>query len=218
VVRVASTQARWNVGGLIRTFAAVADNHRRARQLSIIAAVAALHIAAVWVLLSATQPFAMRSLPQSLQLVFIAPTISAPERPARKWLPRSPRSLQPNPTPSTPVEPHPAPPGEVANPSHPPIDWAGELDRAVRDAAAAEASRKPLDFGFPQAPAGPSSKSPEFGWSYAPTHRVESMPGGGLLVNLNDNCVIVISPLPFFVCALGKKPANGDLFKHMHDP
>jgi hypothetical protein len=215
---VAPTQACWDGGGMIRTVAAVADNQRRARQLSIIAAVVALHIAAVWVRLSATQPMVMRSLPQSLQLVFIAPTISAPESPARKRPPRSPRSLQPNPTPSTPVEPHPAPPGVVANPNHPPIDWAGELDRAARDAAAAEASRKPLDFGFPHASTTPSSKTPEFGWSYAPTHRVESMPGGGLLINLNDNCVIVISPLPFFVCALGKKPANGDLFKHMHEP
>jgi len=196
----------------------VADNQRRARQLSIIAAVAALHIAAVWVLLSATQPIVMRLLPQSLQLVFIAPTIRAPESPSRKRPPRPPRSLQPNPGPSTPVEPHPTPQGDVAKPNHPPIDWAGELDRAVRDAAAAEASRKPLDFGFPQAFTAPSSKSPEFGWSYAPTHRVESMPGGGLLINLNDNCVIVISPLPFVVCALGKKTANGDLFKHMHDP
>jgi hypothetical protein len=196
----------------------VADNQRRARQLSIIAAVAALHIAAVWVLLSATQPLVMRSLPQSLQMVFIAPTISAPEGSARKQLPRSPRSLQPNPTPSIPVEPYPAPPGDVANPSHAPIDWAGELDRAARDAAAAEASRKPRDFGFSHATTAPSSKPPEFGWSYAPTHRVESLPGGGLLINVNDNCVIVLAPLPLFVCAPGKKPANGDLFKHMHDP
>jgi hypothetical protein len=47
---------------------------------------------------------------------------------------------------------------------------------------------------------------------------VESIPGGGLLVNLNDNCVIVFAPLPFFSCAPGKKPANGELFKHLHDP
>jgi hypothetical protein len=196
----------------------VADNQQRARQLSIIAAVAALHIAAVWVLLSANQPMVMRSLPQSLQWVFIAPTISAPEGPVRKRLPRSPRSLQPTPTPSTPVESFPALPGEVANSSHPPIDWAGELDRAARDFAAAESSRKPRDFGFPHASAAPSSGPPEFGWSYAPTHRVESLPGGGLLINVNDNCVILLAPLPFFVCAPGKKPANGELFKHMHDP
>jgi hypothetical protein len=197
----------------------VADNQRRARQLSIIAAVAALHIAAVWVLLATTLPVVMRSPPQGLQLVFVAPTISAPGSPARKQLPRSsPPFLKPQLTPSTPVESHPPPPGDAANPSHPPIDWAGELDRAARDFTASEASRKPRDFGFPHASTAPSSKPPEFGWSYAPTHRVQSMPGGGLLINLNDNCVIVIIPLPFFACAPGKKPANGDLFKHMHDP
>jgi len=47
---------------------------------------------------------------------------------------------------------------------------------------------------------------------------VESIPGGGLLVNVNDNCVLVFMPLPFFVCAPGAKPANGDLFEHLHDP
>jgi hypothetical protein len=46
---------------------------------------------------------------------------------------------------------------------------------------------------------------------------VESIPSGGLLVNVNDNCVIVFIPFPFFGCALGKRPANGDLFKHWHD-
>jgi hypothetical protein len=47
---------------------------------------------------------------------------------------------------------------------------------------------------------------------------VESIPGGGLLVHVNDNCVLVFIPLPFFACAPGKKPANEDLFKHLHDP
>jgi hypothetical protein len=77
---------------------------------------------------------------------------------------------------------------------------------------------QPRDFGFPHSATTPSSKPSEFGWSYAPTHRLQSLPGGGLLVNLNDNCVLVFAPLPFFACALGKKPANGDLFKHMNDP
>jgi hypothetical protein len=91
------------------------------------------------------------------------------------------------------------------------------LDRVARDSTAAETSRKPLNFGFPHASTTPSSKPPEFGWSYAATHRVESLPGGGLLVKLNDNCVLVFNPLPFFFCAPGKKPANGDLFKNIRD-
>ena len=47
---------------------------------------------------------------------------------------------------------------------------------------------------------------------------LEQNSGGGLLVNLNDNCVISFVPIPLFVCVPGKKPANGDLFKHMRDP
>jgi hypothetical protein len=38
-----------------------------------------------------------------------------------------------------------------------------------------------------------------------------------LLINLNDHCVFVLLPLPFFGCGIGSKPANGDLFEHMRD-
>jgi hypothetical protein len=196
----------------------VADNQRGARQLSIFGAVVALHIAVVWVLLATTQSVWMRSLSQSLQLVFVAPTMIAPESSIRQPVPRSQRSVRRNATPSSPVEPNPAAPSEDGNAIRPPIDWADELDRVVRDSTTAETSRKPLDFGFPHASTESPAKPPEFGWSYAPTHRVEPLPGGGLLINLNDNCVLVFTPLPFFACALGKKPVNGDLFKHMRDP
>jgi hypothetical protein len=97
-----------------------------------------------------------------------------------------------------------------------PVDWAGELERAARESVTPP-PLQPRDFGFPHASTTPSPKAPQFGWSYAPPHRVQSLPGGGLLVNLNDNCVLVFSPLPFFFCAPGKMPANGDLFKHMKD-
>ena len=196
----------------------MADNQRRAGQLSIFAAIVAFHIAVVWMLLAATRPVVMRSPSQNLQFVFIAPPVSPPRSSVRKAAPKSQRSVRRNATPSSRVEPNPAPPSEQDNSIHRPIDWAGELDRVARDSTAAETSRKPLNFGFPHASTAPSSKPPAFGWSYAPTHRVEPMPGGGLLVNLNDNCVIVFSPLPFFLCAPGKKPANEDLFKHMLDP
>jgi hypothetical protein len=131
---------------------------------------------------------------------------------------RSQRSTQPFSTYSTPVQPNAAPPSEVGAAVQPHIDWAAELDRARRNSAAAGQSVHPREFGFPHASTAPVSKDPEFGWSYAATHRVEPLPGGGLLVNLNDNCVLVFAPLPLFVCAPGKKPANGDLFKHMRDP
>jgi len=30
--------------------------------------------------------------------------------------------------------------------------------------------------------------------------------------------VLILFPLPFAGCGIGKKKANGDLFEHMHDP
>lgn len=102
-------------------------------------------------------------------------------------------------------------------PSLPPIDWEEELARAAKHAGTEHTGPEPKDFGFPHAGAAPSAKTEQFGWDYAPTHRVESIPGGGLLVNLNDNCVLVFVPFPFVLCQPGKKPANGELFKHLHD-
>jgi hypothetical protein len=47
---------------------------------------------------------------------------------------------------------------------------------------------------------------------------VESLPQGGLLVHVNDNCVLLLFPLPFVGCAIGKIKTNGNLFEHMRDP
>jgi hypothetical protein len=194
----------------------VAHNHQLPRQSSIFAVVVALHVAVLCMLLAATRPAAMRSPSPNLQLVFVAPTMIITKGPDKESLARSRPSTRPRARPS-PIKPNPATPSEAGPPIPPPIDWAAELDRVVGDSTAADTSRKPVDFGFPHASATPSSKPPEFGWSYAATHRVESLPRGGLLVNLNDNCVLVFNPLPFFFCARGKKPANGDLFQHMRD-
>jgi hypothetical protein len=62
-----------------------------------------------------------------------------------------------------------------------------------------------------------NAKRPEFGLDYAATHRVEGIAEGGLLVHLNDNCVLVLFPLPLAGCVNGKRKANEDLFEHMHD-
>jgi hypothetical protein len=59
---------------------------------------------------------------------------------------------------------------------------------------------------------------PQFGWSHAATHRVEEIPTGGLLINLNDRCFIAWVIFPFPLCKVGKMPARGDLFQHMKDP
>lgn len=109
-------------------------------------------------------------------------------------------------------------PDDENNAIHPSADWGSELTRAARDAVSEKLAQKPRDFGFPHPSSAPVDKPPQFGWDYAATHRIESIPGGGLAVNLNDNCELILFPLPFIGCAIGKKPANGDLFKHMRDP
>jgi hypothetical protein len=113
--------------------------------------------------------------------------------------------------------PHAVPQEDENNAIHPPTDWASELSRAARDAASEGSTQKPRDFAFPH-PSSTPTKAPEFGWDYVATHRVESIPEGGLLLHLNENCVLVLFPLPFVGCGIGRKEANGNLFEHMQDP
>ena len=82
-------------------------------------------------------------------------------------------------------------------------------DAAKRQANALTARFKPL--------APDRVRGPEFGWSVA-THRIAHLPGGGLAYNLNDHCQLVIFPMLFAGCSIGKIEANGDLFKYMHPP
>ena len=98
-----------------------------------------------------------------------------------------------------------------------PTDWAGELSRVAKDAVSETLLKRPQDFGFPDSSLAPTSKTPQFGWDYVATHRIEAIPEGGLLLHLNDNCVLIWFPLPFAGCGIGKKKANGDLFEHMQD-
>jgi hypothetical protein len=58
---------------------------------------------------------------------------------------------------------------------------------------------------------------PEFGWDRSHTHRVESLEDGGLLIHLNDRCVLVLMPFPLPFCGIGKIQARGDLLERMHD-
>jgi hypothetical protein len=105
------------------------------------------------------------------------------------------------------------------------VDWAKEAERAAahrieadeeadRRASALSPRRGPCG-GAPEAPAA----APSFGWDHAHTHRVEPIPDGGLVVNLNDRCAIVVK-FPFFMpgCKIGKIESRGDLFTHMNDP
>lgn len=99
--------------------------------------------------------------------------------------------------------------------SGPAIDWQQALQREVRTRDRAPPSGK-LEFGLPRRPA-PAAAAPQFGWDYASTHRVQQLPEGGLLININDRCAVVLYVLPIPVCRIGHIPVDGGLFDHLHD-
>jgi hypothetical protein len=193
---------------------------KHARRLWVIAVVAALHAGVCWVLLKATRPLKVRTATFSLELTYL----DMPERVARRAAPAAraqplvrqsvavPALNQPRPL----SPPSAEAPAEEGNAIHPPIDWASELNRTAREIASGASAPQPREFGAPHVAPTPS-KQPEFGWSRSRTHRLETGPGG-TAVHLGDHCVIAFTPLPFPVCRLGKKEANGDLFKHLRDP
>lgn len=114
-----------------------------------------------------------------------------------------------------PVAPRPISPTHAAKPApHAPVDWR----RAIQGEVQAEESvsrKKKIDFGFPQAPQGPHAPS-EFGWDYAPTHRIVALPHGGMIINFSERCFINLwYPIP--MCR-GKEPANGHLFDNLKGP
>jgi hypothetical protein len=193
------------------------ERRRRIQVTCTIALVLGLHLTVVWLILATSRVFSRRTESQSLEIVFIArPPTSSESNLSGPVLenatPRRPAAANPLPMPSA------APQADENNAIHPPTDWASELSRAARDAASDKLTQKPRDFGFPHPSSAPAARASQFGWDYAATHRVESISGGGLLLHLNENCVLVLIPLPFVGCGIGEKTANGDLFEHMHDP
>jgi len=102
------------------------------------------------------------------------------------------------------------------------IDWAREAELAAtrRLRADEEAARRATAFSARKGPSLAVAKPlpPKFGWSHAQTQRVESVPGVGTLINLNDRCAILITFMLIPICKLGKIDARGDLFEHMDDP
>jgi hypothetical protein len=188
---------------------------RRARLLCTIAVVLGLHVAVVWLLLATSHVFLIPAQSQNFEIVVIvqpAVSLQSNARGARapdSALHRS--AAKPLPKIRT------TPADDEKNAIHPPADWVGELRRSAAAAALNEFAQKPKDFGFPQSSRAPTETPPQFGWDHTATLRVESLPDGGLLVHLNDNCVLVLFPFPFAGCGIGKKKANGDLFEHMHE-
>ncbi len=121
------------------------------------------------------------------------------------------------PTDTRPTEPGAAP----ADTGPAAIDWAAEGAQAASRVARGEDQPGPRTFGMP--PASPMFASaphykPGLAWNHARTHRVEALPGGVTIFNLNDHCAVALLwVVPFFGCTLDKIPPRGDLLDHMRD-
>jgi hypothetical protein len=190
---------------------------RRAKFLCAIAVVLGFHGTVIWLLLAASRVLSFRTKSQSLEIVLIARPVVAPENSSiSRVLENATRRRQITAKPI--LTPSARPQDSENNAIHPTTDWATEMSRVVNDAVSKKLARRPRDFGFPHSPSAPASKTPQFEWDYVATHRIEAIPEGGLLLHLNDNCVLILFPLPFAGCGIGKRKANGDLFEHMRDP
>ena len=146
--------------------------------------------------------------PRPLEL---PPTIPRPlARGERAALPRRE-------APTPPSQPPPHESGSAA------IDWVAEgADAAARVARGGDASPRARRFGVP--PPSPMfaprpARRPGFAWNHARTHRVEVLPGGVTVFNINDHCAIALLWIvPAFGCVIGRILPRGDLFEHMRDP
>ncbi len=188
--------------------ATAAGDARAARRVTVAAVAVALQGAFYFLILHETVERAVPPGAPPLQVILLQTTVR--QRPLR--LPRQherPASSRPSPRrnavskggPQT-VEPAP----------HAPIDWQRGIRAEVREE---QSPPRKLDFGFPQAPQAPKAL-PEFGWDYAPTHRIVPLPHGGMIINFSERCFInVWYPIP--MCR-GKEPANGHLFDGLEGP
>jgi hypothetical protein len=159
------------------------------------------------------EPLTFLALPDHAQV----PATAASEAALPRKKPVAPRDTQ------LITIPTPAQPSAADNPPAP-IDWSNEAELAIKQQAELAKATPPRALDKHGAGAdfngGLSSDregNPEFGWDRSHTHRVESLEGGGLLIHINDRCVVVLMPFPFPFCGIGKIPVRGDLLDHMHD-
>jgi hypothetical protein len=194
------------------------EGPRRIRIACIVALVFALHLTALWGLLTNSRFILKPMDSQGFEIVLIPRSLDLQQQAAASETKRheSTQARLRRQPPSGGAPNQPAPAEEESNAIHGPIDWANELGQTAKDATADKSAQTPKDFGFPHRPSAPA-KAPQFEWDYAATHRVESIDGGGLLLHLDDRCVLVLFPLPLIGCGIGTKPANGELLKHMGD-
>jgi hypothetical protein len=184
----------------------------RERQRPLLFALALLIHVGLFQLLLTPRHAAPESAQPRTVLVFL-PDVSKPRGPQIEVALLAPSRL-PGASPPTSTAPQLIAPPEHETARVPPaIDWHRDAEEVAREhALAAEAGREPKDDQ------GEQKRQPEFGWSHSSVHRIEPMEGGGFIVWINDNCGVAIGALAMPFCMLGKRPARGDLFKHMDDP
>jgi hypothetical protein len=191
---------------------------RQTRLLLTLSMVLGVHLIVVWLLVSSAQ-LSLKRKSESLQLVWITrPALSETAPEGETTTQKARKTLQHNRIDRTAAVSSIAPPStDQDHAIHPAPDWTEELQIAAKDAIAKELAQKRHELDFAHAFPTQPRKPPQFAWNYAATHRIEAIPEGGMLVHLNDNCVLIIFPLPFIGCGIGKRPANGDLFEHRRD-
>ena len=171
------------------------------------------HLIVLWLLMSSHR-FSIKAGPGSLQLVWILrpPTseLAEPRNTPQRTAKTPPQRRSADAPASSTLIPD---TNEENNAIRPTPDWNAELQLAAKNALAKELEKKKHEADFTHLFPGQPTKPPRFAWNYAATHRVEALPQGGLVIHINDNCALLIFPLPFVACAIGKRPANGDLFK-----
>jgi hypothetical protein len=189
---------------------ALANTHRRSGRALAVAAVLLLHAAAV------LAPLVMHR--RASQTFGNEPTLIWLDLPAPVAAPSQADIRAPAPTASPQIVVR--PPDSVAIQTPEPesrIDWRAAAEIAANGITSLDGT-EPKSFGAPpRAPVEPRDRKP-FGWDRSRTNRVESMPSGGLVINLNDHCALVIAPILFGGCSLGKIEARGDLFDEMKAP
>ncbi len=187
----------------------------RARRVLLFLLVCALHGVLGWFLLAASRVMPLNAHARGFELLVLAPApVSLPNVRPQSGSPRAVSRKSQHRVVDAKKD---VDSSTSTNAITPPIDWNAEISRAGRAASGLDPKNPIKDFGFPKAPPT-MADYPQFDWDYARTHRVESIPEGGVVIRLNDNCVLVLNPLPMAFCWPFKRAANGELFKHMRDP
>ena len=194
------------------------------------AAILAAHMAGFYLLPQIGRPLIPREADETPTIAVFLPS-NATEEPTQPSgsLASVPTAGRPHtarvPMPKSPQEPtattQPAEPSSQAITPPAAPDWYAEARIAAKDQITSEAAGRnqpsplaPHDFSG-VTPGSTDVRRPRFVWSHAATHRVENLPEGGFLLNINDRCAIavVIILIPF--CRIGHIEAHGDLFDDM---